>query len=189
MAAKKTVVKKVEEPKKVDAPTPENYEGAEFTVEVLHAEMTKRGFDEADFIDLEIQELRDQLILDDAEKKLPTTKAPAAPEKGASAKKVGASDSLDIVKGDEYIRTFSEEVHGEDFKEIANQFVAKDARRSVCTFPIRQIHVVYRVQDKRPGENQGAWITKTNIFTSKEEAVRFRSQLNGEAKPVMLAKA
>lgn len=189
MAAKKTVVKK-DEAKNLGANVVvkvEDYMGEEFTDAVMQDMLIKRGFDDKDVVDLSGQDLRDQLIEDDKESgNAPKKEVSEAPKK--EDVKAPKGSFVDIVKGEEYIRTYSLEVHGADYKEIAASFVAKDPRRAICSFPIREVRVSYRFQNKKPGENHGVWMTETKVFTNKDEAIKFRSGLSGDSKPVMIAR-
>lgn len=53
-------------------------------------------------------------------------------EKAAKAEaKAAGEDKVDVWENDHFVRTFSLEVHGEKFLELANEFVGKKAGRSL----------------------------------------------------------
>ena len=63
-------------------------------------------------------------------KELKALLAANTPEEPKEEKKV--KDSVDVVdKEGNYIRTYNEELHGDDFKDLANTFAGKVEGRSV----------------------------------------------------------
>ena len=69
--------------------------------------------------------------------------APEAPEapKGAV--------SLDVITGENYIRTYSKAVHGADFKAIAEGFAGKKAGRTlVDSASVKKLEVSWREKQK-----------------------------------------
>ena len=56
-------------------------------------------------------------------------KAAKAAEKAAA--KLGGGEKVDVFENGNFVRSYSEEVHGEKFLDLANEFVAKKGGRSL----------------------------------------------------------
>lgn len=157
----------------------QKYTAKKWTAKVMLDELVSRGFDEADLVDMSEEELRDQLIADDAGSE---DTDPVDPEDGSEDESEEDDDSkksespkakapkgefVDIVSGEEYIRTYSKEVHGDDFLKLAESFAnqaSKRERKMLDAGEIKSLRVSFRVQDKKPGDNQGAWIPMSQDF-------------------------
>jgi hypothetical protein len=99
------------------------------------------------------------------------------------------SGSVDIVRGNSYVRTFSEEVHGEDYFDLAQQFVGKEmyAAREYKIFDsalIPEVLVLYREKEDadKPLDQQSPdalFVDKERKFDDKEAALSFNIQKKG----------
>ena len=99
-----------------------------------------------------------------------------APEKTGFGK-----DSVDVVRGDEFIRTFSKEVHGEDWKKLAEEFVSKDVRRSLVP-PVAAVVVEWRAERFDDAGISKGYFEERQRFTDKKEAVFFNNEVKGVVK-------
>lgn len=146
--------------------------------EALEAELVKRGFAEEDIIDLEDIELVAQLEQDDID----TGKVKPV-EKGAEPVKVkNEGEFVDVVKGTEYVRTYSAALHGEDFADIAKGFCSKESGRTILApGKIKSLLVKYRIENAKTK----AWSFLTKRFSTREEAVTFFTSLPGNIKKVI----
>ncbi len=134
-------------------------------------------------------------VKEKVEKELPEA-APAsevveAPEADKPTKKVESVDSYDVTKGDQYIRSYSREVHGDAFKELAEGFVNKNNSKKnngnwtlVPSHTIPIVEVRYREQedfdvhpDKRKPDSP--MVDKIKHFDDKEAALAFKIQKFG----------
>lgn len=102
----------------------------------------------------------------------------AKPEKTGFGK-----EEVDVVRGEEYIRTFSKEVHGEDWKKLAEEFVAKDSKgqRSLVP-PVAEVFVEWREERKSDAGISLGYFEKRQRFSSKREAVFFNNEVKGVIK-------
>lgn len=104
-----------------------------------------------------------------------TTNKVAAPKKNAV--------SVDIVKGGiEYIRTYSAEVHGEDFQELAEEYIAGHKDTAIADSDKIEIVIVnYRHTDKKTGvstDTQKSFSGRDGE-NFKELALIFKNEVNG----------
>jgi hypothetical protein len=166
------------------------------TRDELIAELVERGFDEADLVDLEVSELEAQIKADDLEAGPEAPKASeeeeaeedeetiesapqAAPEPTVAAK---GGKSVDIIKGGEYVRTYSLEDHGKDFMKLAEEFVTKDERYSIAKpGQVKEVIVSYRVENKKTG----VFTPISESFTDRAQAIAFKNQQPGNVKVSM----
>lgn len=109
------------------------------------------------------------------------TKAEKAAQKGQAAKNVDTG-SVDVVAGDEYIRTYSEDVHGANYRELAEQMAGKKEGRSVVeSDTIVRVLVEYREFDPKVKET----VDRVKEFSErdgadfKEAAIEFNMQVRG----------
>ncbi len=89
----------------------------------------------------------------------------AAPKKGAK--------EVDVLRGTEYIRTYSEEVHGDDFMDLAQGLLDHSPQKEYSlhdSSAVSAILVSYRVQDKK----SGIWSNEVRAFTSAKDGVNFK---------------
>lgn len=121
------------------------------------------GYKVGDEVEVEVDSTEDEL--DEAA----ATNKPEAPKK--------ATKSVDILKGNaEYIRTYSEGVHGEDFMALAKEFIAGHANTTIVdSDSIKKVIVNYKAVDRK----SGITFTQTQVFTSKESAILLRNQHAG----------
>ncbi len=72
---------------------------------------------------------------------------------------------VDVVQEDRYIRTYSKEVHGADYKDLAQQFVDKVPGRSIVKAgEIERLRVSYRERNIA----EGRWDEKTEMFSGPD---------------------
>lgn len=87
-----------------------------------------------------------------------------------------AADSVDIIKGNEYVRTYTREIHGDDFMDAAREYVEGHKGSAMAdSDSITGVNVVYRAIDKK---TKASYET-SRPFTDKAEALRFRNEVNG----------
>lgn len=91
---------------------------------------------------------------------------------------------VDIVKGDEYIRTFSEGVHGKDFKKLAKMFIEKNPKMSISKKNVKEVVVRWRAFDKE----LKAYKENSRRFSDKEMALEFKNTDGTLKKVIMVAK-
>lgn len=169
--AKKATTKK--------AKVEENVTYADMGREALEAELIKRGYDEADLIDLEVVELVAQLEQDDLAVGKTTVKEEPVVEEEITG------DFIDIVKGPQYIRTYSKEANGSEYMEIAKIFCAKEVGREIVKpGKIKVFSVNYRMENMKTK----AFMNMSKIFTKREDAIDFFSTLPGSVKKVIIWK-
>lgn len=105
----------------------------------------------------------------------------------ATANKVTAPKknavSVDIIKnGSEYIRTYSAEVHGEDFHDLADEYLEGHPNTEIAdSDKINIVIVNYRVTDKKSGvstDTQKSFSGKDGE-DFKEQALAFKNEVNG----------
>lgn len=117
--------------------------------------------------------------------KLPEQSEEVAVQKEAS--RSAASESVDILRGNNYIRSFSLEVHGEDFAKLAAEFVSGYPARHyeiVDSSAIPSVVVLYREKEdgEKPLKDQrldSPIINKSKKFTDKNEAISFNILIQG----------
>lgn len=125
------------------------------------------------------------------------------PEKTQEDKKLGpqlkknnykydGEGNIDIVRGNQYIRTYSEEVHGKDFKELAEGFINKntDPKTEHCPYKmtnaenVKALSVSYSILMKS-GKDKGKEVKKTAKFggsiEEKEKALALAHEHNVSA--------
>lgn len=86
-------------------------------------------------------------------------------------------EAVDVLKGDTYIRTFSEKKHGKDFEEIAEQFVRgrKDGEYQIVdSSTVPAVKVLYRERNE-----DGVYVDRTRVFKDKREAHFFNTEVHG----------
>lgn len=66
-----------------------------------------------------------------AEEKAAEKEAKAAEKEAAKAAKLGGGEKVDVFDNGNFVRSYSAEVHGEKFLDLANEFVGKKAGRSL----------------------------------------------------------
>lgn len=113
-----------------------------------------------------------------ADSEAPVTKGEfQAPEvKSSELKK---ATSVDIFHDHIYIRSYSEEAHGEGFMELANEFLAKHPKGHMLPSSETKT-VVVRYREKEDAElhpdkqdPRKPFVDKQKVFENKEEALRF----------------
>ena len=99
--------------------------------------------------------------------------------KGSDEKPAALETSIDVVKGNAYIRTYSMELHGEGYMNLAKDFINKVAGRELLKAgQFKSIKVSYRARSKA----MGVFYTKTEVFTGrnfKNDALAFAAQVKG----------
>lgn len=95
----------------------------------------------------------------------------------APAKKEKA---LDVIRGNEYIRTYSAEDHGKDYEVLAKKFAKKFPDVSIKKAgEIKRLVVEYEEKDP---ENENRVTAKREVFGGKnfkEEALAFKNTVRG----------
>ena len=104
-------------------------------------------------------------------------------------------NSVDILRGKLYVRTFSKEIHGADFEDIAKQFIGKPmyAKRAYSVVPSAQvIGIQVRYREKKdfdlPLDEQkpdSPVVDKVQKFTDKQAALSFNVAKNGSTVAVL----
>lgn len=97
--------------------------------------------------------------------------------------------SVDILREDNYIRTYSLDVHGEDFMKLAEAFVSGYPQREYKIVPSSEIEAVvllYREKEdaEAPFKEQKAMspiVEKSRKFSNKEEALKFNILVQGRS--------
>lgn len=158
-AAPKAAAKKAEEPKKATRTVVLTAEDLE-----INPDLATQGYKVGDAV--EVEDENDT----DAEAKV----APNAP-KAAKAD----LDEVDVIEGTRYVRSYSEAVHGPDFRDLAEEFCSKrvDAK-IVDPATVKSVVVAYRSLDKKTGVS----FHTTRRFTDKREALRFAAEQNGDVR-------
>ncbi len=203
-AAKKVGGKKTEAPK-VIAASKLNTEQAMAELAQLSKEVDFQG---ADFTTMSLADLRKAVSMGRQALKAPAPEAPATPAVGAAAEAntgdepvdpgagapqapTNAGDSVDIVSGDapntRYIRTFSKEVHGDDFKKLAENYVAKHKGGIVPSKSVKAVRVRWEEVERGPeGQilNDGRMVPKNETFAvasqeAKEDALALAARKGG----------
>ena len=107
----------------------------------------------------------------------------AAPAEETEGKKSTEVDSIDVVRGEIFIRQYSQKIHGDDFIKLAEEFCSKKVRgRAQYTIvpsdQITKVEVRYREKadahlhlDKQKPD--APMEDKIEVFTDKEKAVAF----------------
>lgn len=186
-AAKKVGGKKGAEAPKVIAASKLNTEQAQAELAELSKELDFQG---ADFSKMSLADLRK--TVSEGRKALKTL--PAAPAVGGDAPVAAEAepvdpgagkpeapvkgDSVDIINGAipnvRYIRTFSQAVHGDDFKALAEAFVAKHGGRIVASNTVKAVRVRWEeIERDNDGKilNDGRLVAKSETFAvSSQEA-------------------
>lgn len=129
----------------------------------LDTTLAAQGFKVGDEVEVEVESTEDEVDAAAAENK------PEEPKK--------TSTSVDIIKGNvEYVRTYSEGVHGEDFMALAKEFVSGHPNTKIVdSASIKKVIVNYKAVDRK----SGITFTQTQVFTSKESAIQLRNQHAG----------
>ena len=105
-----------------------------------------------------------------------------------SQAKTAEIDAYDILVGEKYVRTYSQEVHGDDFKALAEGFITKKfkggAYSMVPSHTIAEVEVRYREKEdaELPLDKQNPdkpFIDKSRKFGDKEAALSFKSNKYG----------
>jgi hypothetical protein len=90
-----------------------------------------------------------------------------------------AAESIDVIIGDYYIRTYSKEMHGGNYKELAKGFVGKvEGRKLEEVGKITWLKVVYKKQSKIIG----TFYSAEEVFKGKNfknDALAFSAQVRG----------
>lgn len=125
----------------------------------LDPSLANEGYQIGDTVEVEVETTEDEADAAVSENAI------VEPKKGAT--------SVDIVKSDvEYIRTYSEGVHGEDFMDLAKEFVLGHPNtKIVASESIKKLNVHYKALDKKTGVT----FTKVEVCSSKENALRIKS--------------
>lgn len=99
--------------------------------------------------------------------------------------------SVDIVKGNQYIRTYSQEVHGDDFHSLAESYIASPANSDISgeaqivnSDGIKVVVVNYRQLDKKSGvstDTARSFSLERNGEEFKNQAIAFKNEVNGSA--------
>lgn len=159
---KKATTKKVV---KANAPVAPKLEKKILTAEDFDLDETlaTQGFKIGDEVEIEVETTEDE-----ASKEL-ADNAPVAPKKGAT--------SVDIIKSDvEYVRTYSVAIHGEDFMDLAKEYVEGHANTKIVdSASIKRTTVHYKALDKKTGVTY----TKIEVAPSKDAALRLKSEHAG----------
>ena len=88
-------------------------------------------------------------------------------------------DAFDILKGEQWIRQYSLELHGEDFKQLAEQFIQQSTKGTPYTMvPAHTVtHVEVRFREKEDGDKpidkqkpDSPMVDKQVQFTDKDAA-------------------
>jgi hypothetical protein len=108
----------------------------------------------------------------------------AAAANGLDAPKKG-SRSVDVLRGSEYVRTYSSAVHGEGFLELAKELASKDeAYKLVDSEGVKVIVVSYRKTDRKTGvssDEAKSFSAATHGAAFKSAAVVFKNDVKGSA--------
>lgn len=114
-----------------------------------------------------------------------TASAPAD-AKAEAPKKDKARTSVDIIAhGNIYIRTYSLDIHGEDFEDLVAEFLGKHPKATaVDSESIQSVIVKYREKEdaEKPLDKQNPdlpFVDKERIFEDKEEALAFNIAKKG----------
>lgn len=106
------------------------------------------------------------------------TPAPVTPDAApveASQPQATPAVSLDIVRLDnagarQYVRTYSQAIHGDGFATLAQEFLSKFSNsgnyQAVDSESITNVAVMYRIQD-----STGIYVTKAENFSDKKTAL------------------
>lgn len=164
-APKKVAAKKapVVEPKLVDKTlTQEDLD--------LQPELVAEGYKVGDVVQVEDENADDTGVAQAAK-----VNKVAAPSKTAT--------EVDIIKsGIEYVRTYSEDVHGEDFMELADQYCEGHTDSAKAdSDKIKIVIVNYRVTDKKSGVTTDTQKSYSGSMGEdfKAQALAFKNEVNG----------
>jgi len=123
-------------------------------------------------------------VLGKGEQQGEDTNVQEKPVKTPEAPKVEESDSVDVVNGNLYVRTYSRKVHGDDFMVLAKEFCqkkpqGKGAYSLVDSEAIKKVEVRYREKadaelplDKQ--KSDAPMEDKVRVFDDKEKALSFK---------------
>ena len=102
----------------------------------------------------------------------------AEPVKASSGK-----DACDVVRGTEWVRRYTKEVHGADFLKVAEVMAGKDPKRSIVA-PVSAVIVGWREAKVNPDTKMvEGYVQQERRFTDVNEALIFRNTvLNGVIK-------
>lgn len=130
------------------------------------------GYKVGDIVEVEDENANDAGVNDAAD-----VNKVKAPTKSAT--------EVDIIKGgSEYVRTYSKEVHGADFLDLAKEFISGHADTEIADSDSVKIVVVrYRIQDKKTGvsTNTQKSFSSADGEDFKAKAIIFRNEMNGSA--------
>ncbi len=95
-------------------------------------------------------------------------------------------EAVDVVKNDvEYIRTYSPEVHGENFLDLANEFIGKPSHPNCKLVPsssVKSVVVEHRVEQKNDAGVTTGFVTKSERFEDKDAAIAYKNEVRGVCK-------
>lgn len=129
----------------------------------LNPEYVAQGYAVGDTVEVEDAEGSSNSDIEDAQ-----VSVPQKPKKGAK--------SVDVINGETYIRTYSEAVHGEDFNELAQEFISTRVGYTIVdSESIKSLVVHFRSVDEKSGRS----FDSQRVFNSKEGAIAFAAQNPG----------
>ena len=96
---------------------------------------------------------------------------------GGKAKK---GESVDVVVGDRYLRTYCLRIHGKNFTALAEEFAKQKGAELVPSEKIKALAVEYRAESK----DTGIYAPRRKVFTGsdhddKEKALELARELQG----------
>lgn len=111
-----------------------------------------------------------------------------------------SGDSVDILVGEEYIRTYSKEIHGKDFKSLAKQFISQTKWNGKAEMKadgsFDALLVAYRERktwDKEAGIFKDEFVWKDKTFNRnqgaewKDKALEFYHEKQAHKKAIIKA--
>lgn len=138
--------------------------------------LTQEDFDKTPNLLAEGFKVGDTVEIEDENPAAPAPKnAPAAPAK--------TTDSVDILNGRQYIRTYSEEVHGDEFLDLANGLAEREGYQVVDSSSIESVAVSYRAVDKKTGVQYATsrvFSEAANGEDFKDQALAFKNNVNAD---------
>lgn len=127
---------------------------------------------------------KDKELGGEVEKKVEDTSAKDTAEMADKKSDEQESVSIDVVNGNLYVRTYSKEVHGDEFMDLAKQFCQKkpQGRGAYSLVPsesIKKVEVRYRekADAELPLDKQkpdAPMEDKVRVFDDKDKALSFR---------------
>lgn len=148
----------------------------------LRKELVSRGFAAKDLKSLDTEALIKQIEEDDAAEssedgEVEETAPEVATPKPKDKKMAGKVHIVKAIgeKEFEYIRTYNEEDHGEDYAELAKGFVEKNSARGFDTYEkeIPTVSVSFREYDKE----KKAQTDRTRVFSDLAEGLAFKNSI------------